>query len=163
MCRCLCLFGPDGSRRLRQRCQELPGGRTPYGHHLLKADGQQRAIGWETAAFRRQAVIGSDEITRPGRTFICRPGREERETETDTKSSGLVRNTAEVGSNFKRNSLHSNWYVAKLKVGSGNRKKTWFLLKSSNCAAKNWIKAFTTWHWWEDGHNDIKLRVQPNI
>lgn len=65
------LSSPDGLGRLGQRGQELPGGRAPHGHHLLEADGQQRAVGREAAALGRQAVIGSNEVTRPGRTFVC--------------------------------------------------------------------------------------------
>lgn len=79
------MLWPDGFWRLGQSCQQLPGGRAPHSHHLLKADGQQRTIGWETATLGHQAVIGSDEITRPGRTFICCHVRVEGERETDTE------------------------------------------------------------------------------
>lgn len=81
VCVCVCVhlwLWPDGFGRLRQGGQQLPGGCTPDGHHLLEADGQQRAVGWEAAALGHQAVIGSDEITRPGGTFICQTGHRER-------------------------------------------------------------------------------------
>lgn len=86
---CVQALWPDGFWWLRQSRQELPGGRTPHGHHLLKADGQQGTVGWEAAALGHQAVIGSHEITRPGRTFVCW-----QERGRQTQRVGLVRNFA---------------------------------------------------------------------
>lgn len=65
-------FRPDASRRLGQSRQQLPGCSTPHRHHFLEAYGEQRAVSREAAAAGDQAVVGTDEFTRPGRTFICR-------------------------------------------------------------------------------------------